>query len=148
MAKQEKTKDAPTPTVIYGERAHSVPSAKSDGDNLWLSASDLEKVSGWALKPEGFCKASVCVPVPPARRDKLVSKDSYSLTELANLLGQPVIHDAEHAVWSIGEAAAERRRTLTSLNAPDFSLPDVDGRMHSLSEYRGKKVLLVSWASW
>ena len=37
---------------------------------------------------------------------------------------------------------------LTSLDAPDFSLPDLDGKMHSLSEHRGKKVLLVSWASW
>ncbi len=26
--------------------------------------------------------------------------------------------------------------------APDFQLPDQDGKMHSLSEYRGKKVIL------
>lgn len=27
-------------------------------------------------------------------------------------------------------------------NAPDFTLPDQNGNMHSLSEYRGKKVIL------
>ena len=32
--------------------------------------------------------------------------------------------------------------------APDFTLPDLEGRLHSLSEHRGKKVLLVTWASW
>jgi peroxiredoxin len=32
--------------------------------------------------------------------------------------------------------------------APDFTLPDLDGRMHSLSDYRGKKVFLLAWASW
>jgi peroxiredoxin len=37
---------------------------------------------------------------------------------------------------------------LTSLEAPDFALPDLDGKMHSLSDYRGKKVFVVSWASW
>lgn len=28
------------------------------------------------------------------------------------------------------------------MKAPDFSLPDQDGVMHSLEEYRGKKVIL------
>ena len=26
--------------------------------------------------------------------------------------------------------------------APDFNLPDQDGNMHSLSEYKGKKLIL------
>jgi peroxiredoxin len=27
-------------------------------------------------------------------------------------------------------------------------LPDLSGRMHALSDFRGKKVLLVAYASW
>ncbi|TAK76433.1 MAG: redoxin domain-containing protein [Dehalococcoidia bacterium] len=34
------------------------------------------------------------------------------------------------------------------LDAPDFELPDLDGRMHRLSDRRGKKVVLALWASW
>ena len=34
------------------------------------------------------------------------------------------------------------------LTAPDFSLPDLEGREHSLSDYRGNKVFLATWASW
>ena len=30
----------------------------------------------------------------------------------------------------------------------DFSLPDVDGRMHRLSDYRGKWVVINFWATW
>ena len=32
--------------------------------------------------------------------------------------------------------------------APNFTLPDLNGRVHSLADFRGKKVLLVTWASW
>jgi cytochrome c-type biogenesis protein len=37
---------------------------------------------------------------------------------------------------------------ISSLDAPDFTLPDANGKMHSLSDFKGKKVLLVTWASW
>lgn len=32
--------------------------------------------------------------------------------------------------------------------APDFALTDLDGKEHKLSDYKGKKVLLVFWAIW
>jgi peroxiredoxin len=37
---------------------------------------------------------------------------------------------------------------MTSLEAPDFTLPDLEGALHSLSDHRGKKRLLIAWASW
>jgi hypothetical protein len=134
--------------IIYGERAsRSVEADTRDGE-LWLTAADLDRVSGWVLKLEGFCKDEVCVPVPPARKDDLAGDGRFNLAALARLLEQPALADPEHHVWCFGESAAERTRKLRSLEAPDFTLPDLAGRMHSLSEHRGKKVLLVSWASW
>jgi hypothetical protein len=59
-----------------------------------------------------------------------------------------VVRDGPTRTWSIGESAVARRDALRSLDAPDFTLPDLDGTLHSLSQYRGKKVLLLSWASW
>jgi peroxiredoxin len=32
--------------------------------------------------------------------------------------------------------------------APDFALKDLAGREHKLSDYRGKKVMVVFWATW
>ena len=31
---------------------------------------------------------------------------------------------------------------------PDFLLPDLQGKLHRLSDHRGKKVLLLHFASW
>ena len=134
--------------IIYGERATTGVDASATGGGLWLSGDDLKRVSGWEFKPQGFCKGDVCVPVPDARKSEFVAGQRYNLAALAGLLGQPVVTDAEFNAWCFAEAAAERKRMLTSLDAPDFSLPDLDGRMHSLSDYRGKKVFVVSWASW
>lgn len=40
--------------------------------------------------------------------------------------------------------------TLSWANAPetDFSLPGLDGKVHNLSDYRGKWVLVNYWATW
>jgi peroxiredoxin len=32
--------------------------------------------------------------------------------------------------------------------APDFTLTDINGKSHKLSDYRGKDVLLIFWATW
>jgi hypothetical protein len=133
--------------IIYGENVASSIEAETK-DGLWLSAGDFTRVAGFERKPEGFCKGEQCYPVPPARAAEFERGGRYNLAALAALIGQPVVIDEAHRVWCFGEAAANRERALTSLKAPDFSLPDLDGRMHSLAEYRGKKILLVSWASW
>jgi hypothetical protein len=66
----------------------------------------------------------------------------------AQASGRPVALDADERAAYVGVPAAERARRLTSLEAPDFSLPDLDGRLHSLTEHRGKKVFLVAYGSW
>ena len=61
---------------------------------------------------------------------------------------RPLAVDRDARVAYLGTSAAVRAARLTSLEAPDFSLPDLEGRRHTLSEHRGRKVLLVAYASW
>jgi hypothetical protein len=63
-------------------------------------------------------------------------------------MGRPVLHDDASETWMLGAGAGDRAKALKTLNAPDFTLPDLDGKMHSLSDYRGKRVFLTTWSSW
>src|ERR1039458_3902788 len=41
-----------------------------------------------------------------------------------------------------------QKLALTGRQAPDFHLPALDGRTVSLSDFHGRKVAVVFWASW
>ena len=137
-------------TILYQARLPYAAAAVAEGEDLWVPASELAPASGWELRPEGACRGEVCVPVPPDRRGEFLRKRParFNLAALARVLGQPVVHEDGQGVWSFGEPAAGRRRGLQSLQAPDFTLPDLQGHSHALADYRGRKVFLVFWASW
>ncbi|HBZ69082.1 MAG TPA: TlpA family protein disulfide reductase [Deltaproteobacteria bacterium] len=46
------------------------------------------------------------------------------------------------------EAASTRGRTSALQMAPDFTLPDLNGRQIRLSDFRGKLVIVDFWATW
>lgn len=101
---------------------------------------------GFALKPEGLCRGQLCYPIPEG--STVVLDGGLDLNAFATLSRRPIAVDHEHAAAFLGASARERGAVLESLQAPDFTLPDLDGTLHSLSEQRGKKVLLVAYASW
>lgn len=132
-------------TILYDERTTSGVAADLDGDHLWLSPADMQQVSGWKLEPEGLCRGDACVRTADTWRD---AQGRIDLAAFARHMGQPIVRDDAHGVWACGESVSARREQLMSLEAPDFTLPDIDGKLHSLSDYRGKKVFLFSWGSY
>lgn len=136
-------------TILLTETQELVlPDARAEGEQLWLSPAELEAATGWSSRPEGLCRGSVCVPIPPGRERDFVRDDRIDVAALWQHLGHPLAHSADGGAWVLGAGAADRAAALRSLRAPDFTLPDRHGRLHSLAEHRGDKVLLVSWASW
>jgi len=135
-------------TLLTDAGEFEVPQGEVSGDALWLSAREAEQATGWVAKPEGLCKGELCVPLPPGREQEFVRGTRVNVAALGRHLGQPVVRSDRGQVWVLAQSARDRSETLRSLQAPDFTLPDASGRPHPLSEYRGKKVFLVTWASW
>jgi hypothetical protein len=83
-----------------------------------------------------------------ARAGEMDQALGLELAKRAEAEGRPVALDLdEHAAY-LGISSADRARALASLAAPDFTLPDLAGHPHSLAQHRGRKVLLVAYASW
>jgi hypothetical protein len=135
-------------TLLTESGEFDATEAEVAGDALWLSAGDAEAAAGWVAKTEGLCRGEVCVPLPAGREREFVRGSRVNVAALWRHLGRPVAHSERGHVWALGGSARDRAATLRSLDAPDFTLPDASGRPHSLSDYRGKKVFLVTWASW
>lgn len=113
-------------------------------NGLWVTAGDAARVTGWTLKPEGMCRDDQCVPLPSTA----VGTGRVDVEALWRRLGNPVLSSDDRATWVLGAGAQERTTALAGLMAPNFTLPDLSGTPRTLSDLRGKKVLLVTWASW
>ncbi len=133
-------------TIVYEERGTLEGSRV--GDALWVDTDELRTRADWELRAEGLCRAAVCVPVPAAG-GVLVGPDGdrVNVAALADLLGQPLVRDDGRRLCVVGPAA-EIGEGWARGAAPEFALPDVEGSEHRLSDFRGRKVFLVSWSSW
>ena len=121
---------------------------RGSGEGLWLSAEDAAETTGWSLRPEGLCRAEVCLPAPPGEEAGYVRDDAVNVAAFWHRMDAPAVHSDDGDIWVLGEPAGTRAEALERLEAPDFELPDLAGRRHRLSEHRGKKVILLSWSSW
>ena len=134
-------------TVLYDGHAVALARTGPDpnrGSDLWVQKTDLPRINGFELKPQGACRADVCIPVPKT----MTRGASFNLSAFAKRVGQHVVADTESHVWSFGEIPVVRGSFLESRQAPALTVPDRKGRPVSLARFRGKKVLLVTWASW
>ena len=108
-------------------------------DSLDVSPERFAAETGWAIKPEGACKAEVCVP--------LERSGAFDVVSTAHRLGMALVHDEQAGLWALGpETIGER--ALISAEAPELVLDDIDGAEFRLSSLRGQKVVLVAWAPW
>jgi hypothetical protein len=130
--------------TVLSDEPRSV-TAEVDGATATVADADLEAALGWELKPEGLCRGDVCVPVRD--RTSIGGDGRLDLPAVAEALDRPFALDPDRRVAALGEPRRARRETLGGRAAP-FVLPDVDGRLHALEEWRGRKKLLVAFASW
>ena len=104
-----------------------------------VDRADFERRTGWTFTPEGTCKGEVCVPLsdPP--------DDTLDLASIADQMGLALVHDQAEGLWAIGPEALAGR-ALATAEAPNLTLPDLDGESFELASLRGTKVLLLAWS--
>ena len=117
-----------------------------DGTRVLVAPSSLPAAIGWELKPEGLCRDDVCVPVRD--REALLAGDALDLSAVAGALGRPFVVDAGACVAALALPSEERHRALRDHVAPPFTLPDLDGNLRSLEEWRDRKKLLFAFSTW
>ncbi len=108
-----------------------------------VTAADFAAATGWEPKPQGLCRGEVCVPAPGALHDD----GTLDVLAAASRLGMPVVTDDEYGLTALGPGSTTGH-TLSSAVAPDPELVDRHGHPFHLSSLRGRKVLLVAWASY
>jgi len=112
-------------------------------DRLDPTDDEFARATGWTLKPEGACKAEVCVPLAASVR---AAPGRIDVGVLAEKLGMALVEDAAHGAWALGPESGGH--ALTSAVLPEITLPDREGRPFPLGSLRGTKVFLCAWASW
>ncbi len=131
-------------TVIDESGSHSFGQV-GFGD-LGVSADDFARATGWTLKAEGLCKGEVCVPL----RDASAMSDGAAIdvVEFARATGRNIVIDASRNMVAMGEQASSRAASMATLDAPNFTLPDINGNLISLSDFADRKKLILAWSSW
>ena len=71
------------------------------------------------------------MPVPLDKADSFVQGDAINVSAFWDLMGKPAVRNANAYVWLLGEGADLRNDTMLSLEAPNFTLPDLNGNNHS-----------------
>ncbi len=131
-------------TVIDESGSHSF--GQVGFGELGVSADDFARTTGWMLKPEGLCKGEICVPV----RNTAAMSDGAAIdvAEFARVTGRNMVIDASRNVVAMGEQASIRAASMATLDAPNFTLPDINENLVSLSDFANRKKLILAWSSW
>jgi hypothetical protein len=126
--------------TVIDEREAGVD-ATVDGDRVLVSPDDLATATGWELKPEGLCRGPVCVPV----RSPVQHGDLVDLAGVAAALGRAFAFSPDGAVAALaGDPMSSGQRA----SIDELGLRDLDGTVVRMSDFAGRKRLLVAWASW
>jgi len=132
--------------ILVSDEVRTAPGRVVDGRML-VAPGRLEALTGWALKPQGLCRDERCVPV--RQRAMLDGPDgTLDVAAVGAALRHPVATEPGAAAVAWGAPDDQPGGAGRGELAPDLELPTLDGGALALSSVRGRKRLLVAFASW
>ena len=99
----------------------------------------FEAGTGWQIKPEGACKGDVCIPLPEHDGKEL------DVRSVANAMNLPLAEEPRAGLYALGPESIGGK-ALVSAEAPDVTLPDLEGNPFKLSSLKGQKIVVYAWA--
>jgi len=123
--------------TLIDEREASVD-ATIEGDAFFVTHDELLHVTGWHLRPEGLCRGPICVPYRSGG-------DRVDLHDVADALGRAFVLSEEGGVAAL---AGDPMSSGVAHSIDELELPDLDGNTVRMSDFAGRKRLLIAWASW
>lgn len=137
-------------TVLARENVLAVDRALISDGELLVPTEIVTAVTGFELKPQGLCAGDVCIAMPSDESWVVEQgkKKYFNVSRFARRVNQAYAVDPEAKVWSFTAVPRPETSPLLAGQAPDFALEDRDGKLVRLSDFRGKKVLILAWASW
>jgi hypothetical protein len=138
-------------TILYAGKTIELQQTLSvEDEGLWVTPEDLTRINGFELKPQGACFEDLCIPLKD--HSPLLKQQAghqwFDLVAFADSLEQPYVNDADNSVWSFGEIPDKRQSMMNDAMAPDFEVVDREGKVIRMSDYKGKKALIITWSSW
>lgn len=138
--------------VIVNDDILKIENTLADVQDLWVNSTDFTRINGFEIKPQGACFQDLCIPLKQVSDSELFVKRKgqawFNASKFADKIQQAYVVDHQSQVWSFGMVPTARKSFLESAIAPDFELKDRSGDLVRLSDFRGKKVLILTWASW
>ncbi len=128
----------------------------TEDDRTFVAASVLQEHLGLVIKEiENFivlCTEEQCVRIS-TRLDCTTKEEGLyvAMDKLESNLG--LTFEESSSGYSVSWKHLEKTSPSSMLTRqgqkfPDFSLPDLNGKQVRLSDFHGKRILLVCWASW
>ena len=137
-------------TILVADQVLTVEMALATEVDLWIPVDCVPHVTGFEVKPEGVCCGDICIPFPPDAEWVVEHEGSryFAVTQFAERIDQVVATEPGQRLWGFGQPQLGNTSPLVEGKAPEFTIADREGNPVSLSDFRGKKVLVLTWASW
>lgn len=128
-------------TILFDGKATVIPGARIEGDDLLVPVEMLKMANGFEAKPMGLCSTERCIPIPKGEHwfETRDGKNFVNVSRVAQRIGQPMVTDKARGLWAVGFADADRSAALELGQAPDFALPNREGKWFGFQTFAGRK---------
>ena len=144
---QDSVEQTTAVVVLARETRLVVKGASVHDGRLRIPAARIESITGFVRKPEGLCSGELCISSDKSWFGGKGDTAWFDLTRFAEAADMALAADEDQRVWSLSPSRIVANG-LAAGRAPEFALPGLQGKVVRLSDFRGKKVLLLTWASW